>query len=77
MSIKVKFFANLRDQYGLTEEVVDFNEGISISEIWDKVTNRQKMPESIMIAINMEYSSGDVQLKDNEEIAFFPPVSGG
>ncbi len=77
MTITVKFFANLREQYGLTEEIIDFNDGISISDIWSKVTNGQEIPESVMIAVNMQYEKDNIKVKDGDEVAFFPPVSGG
>jgi len=77
MTITVKFFANLREQYGLTEEIIDFNDGISISDIWSKVTDGQEIPQSVMIAVNMQYAKDNIEVKDGDEVAFFPPVSGG
>ncbi len=77
MTITVKFFANLREQYGLTEEIIDFNDGISISDIWLKVTDGQEIPQSVMIAVNMQYAKDNIEVKDGDEVAFFPPVSGG
>lgn len=77
MSITVKFFANLRERYGLNEESIDYREGISIPEIWSTLTNSQEMPATLMVAVNMAYSKKDVALADGDEVAFFPPVSGG
>ena len=77
MTITVKFFANLREQYGLTEEIIDYNDGISIADIWSKATNGEKIPESVMIAVNMQYAKDNIKVNDGDEVAFFPPVSGG
>ncbi len=77
MSIKVKFFARLRDEIGRNEGEVEFKEGLSVSEIWSQLTDDAEMPESLMVAVNMEYVSGIPELKDDDEIAFFPPVTGG
>ena len=77
MSIKVKFFARLRDEIGRNEGEVEFKEGLSVSEIWSQLTDDAEMPESLMVAVNMEYVSGIPDLKDDDEIAFFPPVTGG
>jgi molybdopterin synthase sulfur carrier subunit len=35
------------------------------------------MPTSTLIAINMEYTDAKAALKDGDEVAFFPPVTGG
>ena len=77
MSIKVKFFARLRDEIGRNEGEVEFKDGLSVSEIWSQLTDDAEMPESLMVAVNMEYVSGIPELKDGDEIAFFPPVTGG
>jgi sulfur-carrier protein len=77
MSIKVKFFARMRDEAGLSSGEVDFIEGISTSDIWSQLTKNAEFPESVMIAVNLEYTSGEPSLKDGDEVAFFPPVTGG
>ena len=77
MSIKVKFFARMRDEAGRGDGEVNFVEGISIAELWSQLVDAVPYPESVMIAVNMEYVSGEPHLKDGDEVAFFPPVTGG
>ncbi|MFT5133728.1 MAG: molybdopterin synthase sulfur carrier subunit [Gammaproteobacteria bacterium] len=77
MSIKVKFFARMRDEAGLSNGEVEFVEGISTADIWSQLTKGVAFPETVMIALNMEYVSGEPELKDGDELAFFPPVTGG
>ena len=77
MSIKVKFFARMRDEAGLSGGEVAFVDGITVTDIWAQLTSDVNFPESIMVAVNMEYISGEPELKDGDEIAFFPPVTGG
>ncbi len=77
MSIKVKFFARMRDEAGISDGEVDFVEGISSEQIWSSLVKNADFPESVMIAVNMEYVSGEPELKDGDEVAFFPPVTGG
>lgn len=77
MSIKVKFFARMKDEAGLSNADVDYHDDISPREIWEQVTKGQEYPESVMLAINMEYVSGEPRLEDGDELAFFPPVTGG
>ena len=77
MSIKVKFFARMRDEAGLSSGEVAFVEGITLADIWTQMTSGVDYPESVMVAVNMEYISGEPELKDGDELAFFPPVTGG
>ena len=77
MSIKVKFFARMRDEAGLSSGEVAYVEGITLADIWSQLTSGADYPESVMVAVNMEYISGEPELKDGDELAFFPPVTGG
>jgi len=49
-----------------------------VSELWVKVAGTQKsLPDNALTAINMEYVKPDATVKDGDEVAFFPPVTGG
>ncbi len=37
----------------------------------------KELPDNILSAINMEYVKADARVKDGDEVAFFPPVTGG
>jgi len=77
MAIKVKFFASLREFVGKSEQVIDYQEGMSASQIWALAAGNMEMPTDVMLAINMEYVKGDPVAQDNDEVAFFPSVTGG
>lgn len=79
MSIKVKYFASLRDRMGRSEDNLEIGNGnITVSELWEKVAGNQKtLPDNILTAINMEYVKQDAEVRDGDEVAFFPPVTGG
>jgi len=79
MSIKVKYFASLREILGRSEDSVDAGNGpITVAELWDKVAGEQNsLPDNVLTAINMEYVKADARVKDGDEVAFFPPVTGG
>jgi len=77
MAVTVKFFARLREQVGRSDELVAWEPGLSVSDAWKQATEGKAMPESLLVAVNMEYARGDVELKDGDEVAFFPPVTGG
>jgi len=76
MAIKVKFFASLREYVGQTElDLAD--EVASVSEVWSKATNDMLMPENTLMAVNMDYVDGSHSVSVGDEVAFFPPVTGG
>jgi len=77
VAIRVKFFARLKDECGRGEAEVAFRPGLGIAEVWAAATGGRTMPESVLVAINMEYAKGRVELRDGDEVAFFPPVTGG
>lgn len=77
MAITVRYFASLTDYIGRTKDVVEVEKTLSISELWQRVTNDKKLPENTLAAVNMEYVSFEHRVVDGDEVAFFPPVTGG
>ena len=75
MSISVKFFARLREQVGRAELTLD--QAIDVKSVWDQATHNMKMPDNTLCAINMEYVDTHSPVSDGDEVAFFPPVTGG
>ncbi len=78
MKVTVRYFASLRDRMGCADKVVELDgSAVSVAEVWAKAASGQDMPESTLMAINMNYTDVDALLKDGDELAFFPPVTGG
>lgn len=77
MSITVKYFARLREQMGKAEEQVEFTPGLSAADVWKQVGGNDQPAPNVLIAVNMQYAKPEVELKDGDEVAFFPPVTGG
>ncbi len=77
MSIRVRYFASLREQLGRYEDQIEA-EGIeTVSDVWAIVGDGKAMPNQIVYAVNMNYAKLNTAVKDGDEIAFFPPVTGG
>ena len=77
MTITVKFFASLREQVGTSEAQVDAAGIRSVQDVWQRATDNQDRASNILMAVNLEYVQADSVVKDGDEVAFFPPVSGG
>ncbi|MDH5485649.1 MAG: MoaD/ThiS family protein [Gammaproteobacteria bacterium] len=77
MTITVKFFASLREQVGIAETTLEATGPLSVSAVWQGATSGQPMPSNTLSAINMDYVSADELANDGDEVAFFPPVTGG
>jgi molybdopterin synthase sulfur carrier subunit len=77
MKIQVKFFASLREQVGIESATVDVGPGATAAEVWREAAGERPMPENLLVAVNMDYSSLDHAVGEGDEVAFFPPVTGG
>lgn len=75
--ITVKFFASLREQVGQAENEIAADKVGSVIEVWNKATNNMTMPENTLMAVNMDYVDAAHAVTAGDEVAFFPPVTGG
>ena len=77
MTIQVRFFASLREQIGVAEKQLNVGSNMTVTEVWQQATNQSGIPVNTLMAINMEYVDADQHVADGDEVAFFPPVTGG
>jgi molybdopterin synthase sulfur carrier subunit len=75
MSIQVKFFASLREKIGKAE--VELPAAVNAGEAWELATDKAPRPDTVLVAVNLEYARFDTPIQDGDEVAFFPPVTGG
>ena len=81
--MKIKYFAWTKDITNLEEEEVNLNQAKNLDElktyIIEKYPDLKKhmIKEVLRFAINQEYTVNNTNLYDADEIAIFPPVSGG
>ena len=80
MRLHVLFFGVLRDRFGEREELQQFP-GTTVADLVRYY--RAIAPEiaslwdSIAVAVNQQYATSATALKDGDEAALLPPVSGG
>ncbi|GAA0790206.1 molybdopterin converting factor subunit 1 [Marinobacterium sediminicola] len=83
--MKLVYFARIREQLGCDEEEMALPDGVTTlaelierlvqlrGETWHQVLSAP----DLICAINQEVAALDATLSDNDEVAFFPPVTGG
>ncbi len=83
--IKILYFARFREQLGLGEErleiggkpctAADLIEHLRArGGVWSEVLGEG---ERVLIAVNQDLARPQTALQDGDEVAFFPPVTGG
>lgn len=81
MSIRVLFFASLADVVGKREFELDpqglRDVGTVFSRFEEQYPTLKAHRPSVLFALNSEFARADAPVSDGDEIAFFPPVSGG
>ena len=76
MSITVRFFASLRDRVGLESIEIDVDDLDSVQDVWQALV-KQEPDARVLAAVNARHAALDAKIQDGDEIAFFPPVTGG
>lgn len=80
-SVKVLFFATLRDPVGSSRLEMEIPAGMTVKELVETLVFQypllEKMKDSMMTAVNRRYAGREEEIPEKAEIAFFPPVSGG
>jgi len=79
MRVKVRYFGALRDQRGVSQEVLDSDIPtpaalFGMLQTQHGLTLKQSQ---IRFAVNGQYVESDHELKDGDEVVFIPPVAGG
>lgn len=82
MQINVLFFATIRDLVGQKRLTLDLSDDTkTVKQVRQELMNRYPaITDNIkiaLVAINEEFAFNDDTISDGDEIAFFPPVSGG
>ena len=77
MSIKIRYFASLKDYIGRSEDEISYKNVLTVTEVWQQATQNKVKPQNTLVSVNMDYVSWDELVNDRDEVAFFPPVTGG
>ena len=81
--VKVLFFAQLREQLGCSEYSLDINSTVSLEWVRGQLAEQNAKwqdcfaSDKLLMAINQELVDSSAMVNDGDEVAFFPPVTGG
>lgn len=74
--LQVRFFASLSEDLDLSDRELDWHSGMTVSDVWQACCECE-MPGNTLMAVNQEYAKAEASVADGDEVAFFPPVTGG
>jgi sulfur-carrier protein len=81
MQIHVRLFATLRQLAGWPQQALEVPEGATVADALAELDRRYPQltvtTRTIYVAVNQEYAKGTQVLHPGDELALFPPVSGG
>jgi molybdopterin synthase sulfur carrier subunit len=75
--INVRYFGSLTEQLGQADGVVTADKVDTIADVWHEVSGGAPIRPNLLMALNMEYAHAETPVHDGDEVAFFPPVTGG
>ncbi len=81
---RILYFARLAETLGLKSEQIDLGDCDTVTDLVTLLRARGEPYDSafdgetqVLVAINQEMSEADAEISNSDEIAFFPPVTGG
>ena len=84
MTVRVVFFASIREDLGTDTVELEVNAPVRVADVIAELVEAHSpdwlevlTAENIRIAVNQTMVVGDCELADGDELAFFPPVTGG
>tara|TARA_Y100001980_G_C14204822_1_gene66908 strand:+ start:259 stop:504 length:246 start_codon:yes stop_codon:yes gene_type:complete len=81
--MKIRYFAWIKDVTKKDDDIIDINHPKTLQELKNYLETTYPdlkehfLKDVLRFAVNQEYVSKNLNLKPTDEIAIFPPVSGG
>ena len=92
MRVRVLYFGVLREMAGIADEAAELADGATVGDLLGLLRARtsntgmgneteedliERLGRSLAVAVNREYGSASIVLREGDEVALLPPVSGG
>jgi len=79
--VRLLYFGAAREEAGREEEQLEVSAPATTASVFGEVLNAhpslRRFGRSLLVAVNEEYAGADTEVRAGDEIAIFPPVSGG
>ena len=82
--IRVLYFASLRERVGRDTEEIALDAATNVGTLRDRLAARGEIwadalgdGARVLAAVNRRHATRDTSIADGDEVAFFPPVTGG
>ncbi len=79
--LQVLFFAQARQLVGSPQVEIPWADGETVGQLKERLTERHPslhpLISKLLVAVNNQYANDDVSIQRSDEVACFPPVSGG
>jgi len=78
--MKILYFASLKENLNTAHDEINVVSSVSISSIKKQLVEKygeQHFPDNILCAVNHEMVNESTKVCESDEVAFFPPVTGG
>ena len=81
--IRILFFARLRESLGQSELALPLTGPATVGEVREALLGRYPQwrealcAPNVLVARNQELADTDTRVEDGDELAFYPPVTGG
>ncbi len=81
MSVTIRLFAVFRERLGQSSVAFDAAPDETVSSLWERVAAMRPDLEGLRrvtrFAVNGDYATPETPVRDGDEVAFLPPMSGG
>ena len=80
MTHTVTLFASYAESFGRPQLDLHLGPGATVGDLVGSIRAHRdagRLPDEPLVAVNQEYAGPDHPVRGSDEIAFFPPVTGG
>lgn len=81
MDVRVRYFGAHREISGTTQEMLEVPEGTTVAQLVDTVMALHPGLEAVrrdtVVSVNRGMGTPDIVLSEGDDVALFPPISGG
>ncbi len=78
--MNILYFASLKDNLNTASETIDIETGATVASVKNQLIEKhgaKHFPNNILCAVNHEMVDDNTTVAEGDEVAFFPPVTGG